>query len=178
MCFVYLQTERFTIRQWKPDDVIALWKIMSDSRVHRYTGDTPWTLERTTEYIRFMLDQNFCTRELFHGACILRDSQTLIGLTGLNPYLPKQPEIEWQFGVPFWGKGYATEIGRAVIASAFATANVDAIYGMANPQNKASMCVLEKIGMTCLGLRDFRGEQDMFYKIDRSSLRQCEMAFE
>jgi RimJ/RimL family protein N-acetyltransferase len=172
VCFVYLQTERFIIRQWSYDDVTALWKIMSDSRVHRFTGDTPWTMERATQYIHFMLDQNFRSLEAFHGACVLKDSQVLIGFTGLNPYLPKQPEIEWQFGVPFWGNGYATEIGKAVIPSAFATTNVDAIYGMANPQNKASRRVLEKIGMTCLGLQDFRGEQDMFYRIERSSLPQ------
>lgn len=172
MCFIYLQTERFIVRQWKDEDITALWNIMSDSRVHRFTGDTPWTLERTREYIQFMLDQNFRSLESFHGACVLKDSQVLIGLTGLNPYLPKQPEIEWQFGVPFWGNGYATEIGKAVIASAFAATDIDAIYGMANPQNKASMRVLEKLGMTCLGLQDFRGEQDMFYRINRSSLWQ------
>ncbi|MCZ7554197.1 MAG: GNAT family N-acetyltransferase [Anaerolineales bacterium] len=170
MCFVFLQTERFTIRQWKLDDATALWKIMSDSRVHQYTGDTPWTKERTVEYIQFMLDQNFCTLELFHGACILRDSQTLIGLIGLNPYLPKQPEIEWQFGVPFWSKGYATEIGRAVVANAFSFTDIEAIYGMANPRNLGAIRVMEKIGMTCWGLQDFHGEQDLFHKIDRSSV--------
>lgn len=119
-----------------------------------------------------MLDQNFRSLEAFHGACVLKDSQVLIGLTGLNPYLPKQPEIEWQFGVPFWGKGFATEIGKAVILSAFSTTNITAIYGMANVQNKASIRVLEKIGMTCLGLQDFQGEQDIFYRIERSSLLQ------
>ena len=66
MCYVYLETERFTIRQWKFDDVTALWKIMSDRRVHRFTGDTPWTKERTTKYIQFMVAQNFRTLETFH----------------------------------------------------------------------------------------------------------------
>ncbi len=168
MCYIYLETERFTIRQWKLDDAPPLSKIMSDSRVHTYTGDTPWTMERTINYIQFMLDKNFRTLEAFHGACILKSSQTLIGLTGLNPYLPKQPEIEWQFGAPFWGNGYATEIGRAVIAAAFASTDIELIYGMVNPHNRASMRVMEKLGMTCLGLQDFRGEQDMFYKIERT----------
>jgi Acetyltransferases, including N-acetylases of ribosomal proteins len=170
MDFVFLRTERFIIRQWKIEDVTALWDIMADSRVHRFTGDKPWTVERTYEYIQFMLDQDFHSLESFHGACVLKDSQVLIGLTGLNPYLPKQPEIEWQLGVPYWGNGFATEIGKAVIVSAFSITNIDAIYGMANPHNKASMRVLEKIGMTCLGLQDFRSEQDMFYRIERSSL--------
>jgi len=168
MCLVYLQTERFTIRQWKPADASALWKIMSESRVHLYTGDTPWTLERTAKYIQLMLDKDFRTLEAFHGACVLKSSQTLIGFTGLNPYLPKQPELEWQFGVPFWGHGYATEIGKAVIAAAFASTDIEAIYGMVNLRNKASMRAMEKIGMICLGLQEFRGEQDMFYKIDRT----------
>lgn len=106
------------------------------------------------------------------SVCILKKRQLLIGFTSLNPYLPKQPKIEWQFGVPFWGHGYVTEIGKVAISSAFATTNVEAIYGMSNSENKASKRVLEKIGMTCLGLLDFRGEQDMFYKINRTSLLQ------
>lgn len=168
MCLLYLETERFLLRQWKPEDAPALWEIMSDDRVHRYTGDAAWTLERANGYIQFMLEKDFRTLEAFHGACILKSSQTLIGFTGLNPYLPKQPELEWQFGVPFWGKGYATELGKAVTAAAFATTGITSIYGMVNPENKASMRVMEKIGMTCLGLQEFRGEMDMFYRMDRA----------
>jgi RimJ/RimL family protein N-acetyltransferase len=162
-----LETERFYIRQWKLDDAEELHKIMSDSRVHTYTGDSPWTIERTINYIKFILDKNFKTLEVFHGACVLKANNSIIGLTGLNPYLPKQPELEWQFGVPFWGNGYATEIGKAIIKETFASTDIELIYGMVNPRNKASMRVMEKIVMTCIGLQDFRGEQDMFYKIMR-----------
>lgn len=169
MGYIFFETENFIIRQWKISDTEELHKIMSDSRVHTYTGDAPWTIERTSEYIRFMLDKNFRTLELFHGACVLKSNNSIIGLTGLNPYLPKQPELEWQFGVSFWGKGYATEIGKAIIDIAFATTEIEAIYGMVNPQNKASARVLEKIGMTCIGLQNFRGEQDIFYKIEREN---------
>jgi RimJ/RimL family protein N-acetyltransferase len=165
---IYLETPRFTIRQWKQEDAQELWVIMSDPRVHQFTGDSPWSFERTTKYIQLMLDKDFRTLEMFHGACVLKSSQEIIGFTGLNPYLPKQPELEWQFGVPFWGRGYATEIGKAVIEAAFATTDILRIYGMVNPQNKASMRVMDKIGMTCLGLQEFRGEQDMFYKIERA----------
>lgn len=166
---IYLETDRFHIRQWKLDDSEELHKIMSDSRVHTYTGDSPWTIERTVNYIKLILDKDFKTLEVFHGACVLKASDSIIGLTGLNPYLPKQPEIEWQFGVPFWGYGYATEIGKTVIKEAFATTDIEAIYGMVNPRNGASMGVMEKIGMKCIGLHDFRGEKDMFYKIIRNS---------
>lgn len=167
MSRIYLETERFYIRQWKLDDAEELHKIMSDSRVHTYTGDTPWTIERTIAYIKLILEKDFKTLETFHGACVLKDNNTIIGLTGLNPYLPKQPELEWQLGVPFWGNGYATEIGKAVIKEAFASTDITLIYGMVNPKNKASMRAMEKIGMECIGLHEFRGEQDMFYKTVR-----------
>lgn len=94
----------------------------------------------------------------------------LIGLTGLNPYLPWQPELEWQFGVSFWGKGYATEVGKAIIKEIFAQTDIAAIFGMAHPENKASVKAMQKIGMTCLGLQEFRGQMDMFFHIDRSCL--------
>lgn len=163
MSRVYLETERFIIRSWELDDACELKNLMSDSRVHTYTGDQPWTMERTLGYIQLNRELDFKTLEVFHAACVLKENNAIIGLTGLNPYLPRQPEIEWQFGAPFWGRGYASEIGRAVIAAAFATTPIEAIYGMANPQNKPSMRVMEKIGMACLGLREFRGEMDMFY---------------
>ena len=165
--FNYLETERFFIRQWSIDDVEELHEIMSDSRLHTYASSKPWTKEHTAKYINFILDKNFKTLELFHGACVLKSSNTIIGLTGLNPYLPKKPEIEWKLGVSFWGKGYATEIGNAVISEAFETTDIELIYGMSHPENKASMRVMEKIGMTCLGLQDFKGSKDMFYQIER-----------
>jgi len=167
MAYIYYETERFIVRQWEMSDINALYEIMADNRVHTYTGDSVWTEERTDKYIRFMLEKDFKTLESFHGACILRNSNKLIGFTGLNPYLPKQPELEWQIGVPFWGNGYATEIGRASIENAFKTTDIISIYGMANPENQASMRALEKIGMECLGLQEFRGHHDMFYRIDR-----------
>ena len=167
MSRIYLETEHFIIRQWQLRDADELYKIMADARVHTFTADKPWTQERTIAYIKLILNYDFRILEVFHGACVLKDENVIIGLTGLNPYLPKQPEIEWQFGVPFWGKGYATEIGKAVIREAFHTTDITAIYGMANPANIGSMRVLEKIGMTCVGLQEFRGHQDMFYKIER-----------
>lgn len=40
MGLTYLETERFYVRQWELADAEELYKIMSDSRVHTYTGDS------------------------------------------------------------------------------------------------------------------------------------------
>ncbi len=167
LSFIYYETPRIIVRQWEPGDADALLAIMSDPRVHTYTGDDPWDMGRVQGYLGYMREQDFRTLETYHGACVLKGTGELVGFTGLNPYLPGQPELEWQLGVPHWGKGYATEVGRASIAEAWRTTGITAVYGMANPENRASMRALEKIGMTCLGLQEFHGHMDMFYRIDR-----------
>jgi len=98
---------------------------------------------------------------------VLKKSSEIIGLTGLNPYLPKEPEIEWQLGVKFWGKGYATELGKAIIEAAFKNTDITKIYGMVNPENIGSNRVMNKIGMNFLGFRAFMGEEAMFYEVLR-----------
>jgi len=161
---VIIETERLFIKQWTLDDIEGLFNVMSDSKVHIYTGDNPWTMERCKSYIEFNINRKVKSLEDFHGAVVLKESNEIIGLTGLNPYLTKEPEIEWQLGARFWGKGYATEVGKAIIEAAFKNTDITKIYGMVNPDNIGSKRVMNKIGMTFLGFREFRGEETMFYE--------------
>lgn len=165
--YVYLETERLLVRPYTIKDIDELYGIMSDVRVHTYTKDrdNPWSRDRTEEYIQFMINKDFRTLDCFHGAVIEKAANRLIGLCGLNPYKEKEPEIEFKLGVPYWNKGYATELGKAVIRSAFDTTPIKGIYGMARQENAASRKVLEKIGMDYLGNQVFRNHEDAFYYI-------------
>ena len=164
---LYFETERLLVRQYTMNDTDALFQIMSDSRVHIYTKDKdrPWDERRTEEYVNFMIDRDFKTLDCFHGAVIEKESNRLIGLCGLNPYQTDEPEIEFKLGVPYWGKGYATELGRQIIEKAFAETDVKGIYGMAQPENLASRKVLEKVGMKYIGNQIFRDHATAFYYI-------------
>ena len=160
------------MRQYLLDDVDELFQVMSDSRVHTYTKDknNPWDEQRTEEYIQYMMERDFKTLDCFHGAVIEKDTGRLIGLCGLNPYSEKEPEIEFKVGVPYWGRGYASELGKQMIQGAFAATDIKGIYGMAQPENTASRRVLEKIGMKYLGNQMFRGHEDSFYYIANNVL--------
>lgn len=164
---LYFETPRLLVRPYTLKDVGRLYLIMSDARVHIYTKDKndPWDEQRTEKYIRYMLDKDFKTLDCFHGAVIEKSTGLLIGLCGLNPYEPQEPEIEFKIGVPHWGKGYATELGKQMIRNAFAAADAVGVYGMAQPDNTASRRVLEKIGMEYIGDRVFRDQVDSFYYI-------------
>lgn len=167
---LYFETDRLLVRQYTMDDAKALSKLMSDARVHTYTKDKdhPWDEQRTTDYVSFMIAKNFVSLDCFHGAVIEKGTDCLIGFCGLNPYKEKEPKIEFKMGVPYWNKGYATELGRKIIEEAFAVTDIRGIYGMAQPDNMASRKVLEKIGMKYLGEQIFRNHEDSFYYISRT----------
>ncbi len=164
---LHFETERLIVRQYMLSDIDELFGIMSNRRVHIYTKDknNPWDKQRTEEYVKFMINKDFKTLDCFHGAVIEKNTNQLIGLCGLNPYKENEPEIEFKIGVSYWGKGYASELGKQIIKSSFADTDIKGIYGMAEPENTASRKVLEKIGMKYLGNQVFRGHEDSFYYI-------------
>ena len=173
---LYFETERLIVRQYVLSDVDELFQVMSDIRVHTYTKDkgNPWSRQRTEEYIKYMINKDFKTLDCFYGAVIEKNTNRLIGLCGLNPYKANEPEIEWKMGVPYWNKGYATELGKQIIKESFAATGIKGIYGMAQPENIASRKVLVKIGMKYLGNQIFRNHEDSFYYI--ANLKQCSHA--
>ena len=167
---IYFETQNLLVRQYKPEDVDELFRLMSDVRVHQYTKDKnhPWDRLRTERYIQFFIEKNFMTLDCFHGAVIEKASNKMIGLAGLNLYKENETEIEWKLGVDYWNKGYATEIGRAILSESFKTTTIAGIYGMADRENTASRRVLEKIGMEYLGIHEFRNKNYAFYHVKRA----------
>ena len=79
---------------------------------------------------------------LFAGA------ETFVGCCGLKPREPEKKIVELGFhlGADHWGKGYATEAGRAVIEHAWSVVGASAIFAGHHPQNEGSRRALEKLG--------------------------------
>ena len=70
----------------------------------------------------------------------------------------KPIEIGWRLRPEHWGKGYATEAGQAMLRFAFNELRVPEVYAVANPQNHASIRVMERLGMRNVGLQWFYGK--------------------
>ena len=70
----------------------------------------------------------------------------LIGIIGFSYHEGDAPELGYWLGEPFWGKGYMTEAGRALIDAAQKTHQYDRIAARALEENAASLHVLEKLG--------------------------------
>jgi RimJ/RimL family protein N-acetyltransferase len=85
----------------------------------------------------------------------LRDG-TVLGACGIAMLDGVTPEIGYWLGVPYWGRGYATEAARAVIDHAFATLDHDRLVAGARVSNPASRRVLEKCGFQWTGVGLYR----------------------
>lgn len=72
-------------------------------------------------------------------------------------------EVGYGFNPPWWGKGYATEIARALMAHADRAFGPQPIHAITRPANAASRRVLEKLGMTLLRETEMHGAAQCLY---------------
>jgi [ribosomal protein S5]-alanine N-acetyltransferase len=76
---------------------------------------------------------------------------TFVGRAGLRHYeIEGVDEIELLYALapPCWGRGYATEIGRALLDLGFAWLAATSVIAYTMPHNRRSRRVLEKLGFS------------------------------
>ena len=163
-----LETERMRLLPWKPDDWLLLRPIASDPAVMRYISDgKPWPDERIREFVSRQLAHfdkfGYCLRKLVH-----KETSEMIGFCGLQP-LDGTPETEigWWLARAWWGKGLATEAARTALHDGFERAGLERIVAVAMPANRASLHVMEKLGMKYERETTHRGFSVVLYAASR-----------
>lgn len=84
----------------------------------------------------------------------LNDGVTRVGRVGLfhlrSPAAPHelqgQREIGWTLAEAHWGKGYASEAARAVIAHAFDVLALPVLWSQTSDSNRASTRMMQRLG--------------------------------
>ena len=161
MAFI-LETERLALREWTPDDDEALFGLVSDAEVMRYVDDgKPWgDVGRVREWIA-RLNKSYRTRGFSRWAVVEREGGLVVGSCGFAP-LPWSGEID--FGYMFrrdrWGRGYATEIGRAAMRYGFDRYGFKEVVASIAPDNDASRGVLSKLGFVYRSNEVMPGEDE------------------
>ena len=151
---IVLQTDRLILREYTEEDAPDLFELGSNPEVMRYVPDEPMT---TVEQAHLTLMNHPIADYYRHGfgrwACILRATGQNIGFCGLK-YLVELDEVDlgFRFLPAHWGKGLATEAARACVGYGFETLALEQIIGLSDPENHASIRVLEKTGMQFAGV--------------------------
>ncbi|MHC5233616.1 GNAT family N-acetyltransferase [Brucella sp. LJL56] len=149
---IILETPRLIIRNWEDRDRDLFHVINSDEEVMRFF---PFRRDRSQsdelfDSVQKMISETglgfYALEEKESGLCI---GFAGLSRTNLEPHLPDGTvEIGWRLATPFWGKGYVTEAGKALIEYAFGTLGLSEVVSFAVHNNERSTAVMQRIGMT------------------------------
>lgn len=101
-----------------------------------------------------------------------RDSGKLVGRGGLSRWRfegHEWLEVGWTVRSDLWGRGYATEIGRAGLAVAFDELAATEVVAFTEPYNRRSRAVMERLGMRHVRDIIWRGEPFVLYMLARGA---------
>jgi RimJ/RimL family protein N-acetyltransferase len=145
-------TERLKLREITQDDFQAVHEYASDPEAVKYMTFGPNTEEETREFInRNLRRQREQPRTDYGLGIILKREDRLIGACGMHDVTENQASIGYVLNRGYWGHGYATETAKALVGYLFDERGVHRVYASCDPDNHASVRVLEKVGMSLEG---------------------------
>ena len=170
-----LKLARCTLRAWRVGDEASLARHANNRNVSRNLRDRfpfPYTAADAAEWI-----SRVSTQEPVTAFAIVVDGAA-VGGAGIElgaDVFRRSAEVGYWLGEPFWGRGIATEVLRAVTEYAFAQFDICRLEAGVFDWNPASARVLEKVGYTLEGrarravLKDGRIGDRLLYGLVRPS---------
>ena len=147
MSDIIIETERLLIRPFTMEDIEPSYAMNLDEEVSRYTADGGVVSKKEIE--RRIVENVFGDYKKYgfgRLAVELKRENKFIGFTGLK-YLEDMDEVDlgYRFMKEYWGKGIATESGKACVNLGFNKLGLKRIIAMVLPENTGSIHVLEKL---------------------------------
>lgn len=144
-----LPTARLKLRPFSIEDA---------PRIAMFAGD--WDVARMTARIPHPYSERdareFIAVAAVGKALAIVHANGVIGAIGLEQVDNGQAELGYWLGKPFWGRGFVTEAGRAVIAASLRWCSTLAVTASHFEDNPVSQRVLAKLGFMPTGERMIR----------------------
>lgn len=157
MSSFHLTTPRAGFRFWTKESMPLALQLWGDPEVTKLFDKRGQLNE---EQVRERLERELRAHEQYgiqYWPAFEIENGEFIGCCGLRPFKPEERIFEYGVHLrpAFWGMGYATELGRAVVEHAFTTLDIPALSAGHNPANHGSRKMLLKLG--------FEHTHDEFY---------------
>ena len=160
-----VDTERLTIRPFVAADLEALHAIYGDADAMRWVDGDYSTVDKTRAALATHIRMHALDGFAF-WAVEAREGGALVGEVGFGR-LGDEVEMGWTFRRDAWGRGYATEAGRAALAEA----PRERVIAVIRRENAASIRVAEKLGFVLEGPREVRGREQLVFSSARRRSR-------
>ena len=148
---VRLVTARLTLRPLEMADWPALYAFTGDAEVQRYISGAPLSELETRSLIVMLRDweREQPPRSQPFAFLHTADDQ-VIGFGGL--YWTKglerwQAELGYTLHRDYWGQGYASEAGEALLRYGFTELRLHRVFAECHPDNVGSARVMQRLGM-------------------------------
>jgi RimJ/RimL family protein N-acetyltransferase len=141
-----IETDRLRLRLFHPQDLDELASMFSDPQVMRYVADGKPAGRDVAEKALTSVIDHWLRHGFGRWAAEDKETRQFVGFGGLRS-LFGMPEVVYHFSPAYWGKGLATELGRASLRYGFEEHRFEKIVAIAKPENAASIRVMEKLGM-------------------------------
>lgn len=167
-----VETDRLLLRQWRDEDAEPLYEICSQPEYLETmpAQDLEHTRAQVERFRQRWADDGYC-----QWAACERETGRLIGRVGLLCHrdwpLSERPlpEVGWVLHRDWWGRGLATEGGRAgVDAWREHLPDEPRLYSFTTPDNQRSMAVMRRLGLVQggHGVR-WHGYEMVWFFVDR-----------
>ncbi|MCT4794776.1 GNAT family N-acetyltransferase [Exiguobacterium alkaliphilum] len=173
-----LETNRLVLRSVTPADAASVLSYLCKPEVVAHMGLEPFaTLDDALEEIAWY-DSILKDGTGFRFGITIKGQDVVIGSCGLLNRSEKhhRAEIGFELSPDYWGKGIAGEALEAVVAYGFHELQLMRIEALVEPENEASMHLLERHGFLQEGLlRSYeftRGKYDDLYMYSRLNQRK------
>ncbi len=145
-----LETERLRLRRWKASDRAPFATMNADPKVMEFfpavlsAGESGSFIER--------IEQHFAAHNFGLWAVESLEFEEFVGFVGLWPasfdaHFTPAVEVGWRLDHRFWGRGYAPEAAKRVLADGFDRLAFPEIVSFTATINIRSRRVMEKLGM-------------------------------
>jgi RimJ/RimL family protein N-acetyltransferase len=158
----YLETDRLRLRWFRPDDVDHLTELDADAAVMRFINGGRATPREEIAGGVLPHFLRYADQGSGYGFWAVEEKPTgaFVGWFHLRPDTDAgdadEPELGYRLRREAWGRGYATEGSRALIAKAFEELGARRVWASTMVLNVGSRRVMEKAGLR--HVRTFWGE--------------------
>jgi len=165
---IELRTARLALRPLAPADRDALHRLWTDPDVRRYLWDDRVIELATVDEVIEKSAALFAAEGFGLFALREPDGAELLGAVGIYRLQPGgEPELIYSLARAWWGRGLASEASRAVIADAFERLGFARVLARTDLPNRASIAVMERLGMAYEGERPENGRPTVSYTLPR-----------
>lgn len=171
-----IETERLLLRELLLSDVDGMFELDSNPKVHLFLGNKPVKdIDESLSQIK-NIQQQYENFGIGRWAVILKETNEFLGWSGIK-FITNEInnhkdfyEIGYRFIEKHWGKGFATEAGKAFIEYAFNVMKIDAVYAYADAGNENSRKILEKLGLHYVNSFEYEEELEVWYELKNPNL--------